>query len=180
LKTPEFGVVLSPNETNRQNSPIMEQQNAGAPAQRPTFLTVLCILSFIAQGFAAIGYIIVALGLGVVSAVATSDTMNEALDGAEMSPEASEMMDAVETAGTASLGLAWAYIIIGLLTTIICFVGVLKMWKLKKSGFFLYAGASAVSIIMGLVYSGMDGLVMGTVVPVAFIVMYGMNLKHMK
>jgi uncharacterized integral membrane protein len=160
----------------------MEQQNAGAPAARPTFLTVLCILSFIAQGFAAIGYIIVALGLGVVSAVATSDAVNNALDSmsANMTAEENAAMDAVSTAGSASMGLAWAYIIVGLLCTIICFVGVLKMWKLQKSGFFMYAGASALSIIMGIIYSGMDGLMMGTIVPVAFIVMYGLNLKHMK
>ena len=51
------------------------------------------------------------------------------------------------------------------------------MWKLKKQGFMLYAGSSVVSMIMGIVYSGFG--VGAVIIPIAFIVMYYLNVKHM-
>jgi hypothetical protein len=137
---------------------------AGAEAgKRPVFLTVLCILSFIAAGFAIFGYIGVITVMGAASA---------ALSGLE----GMEGMDAIASAGP-SAGMTWAYIVVGFLTTLIALFGVIKMWKLKKQGFMLYAGASIVSAIMGIVYSGFN--VVGLIVTIAFIVMYYLNVKHM-
>jgi hypothetical protein len=159
----------------------MEQQNAaGAPAKRPTFLTVLCILSFIAAGFAIIGYITAITLMGAATAVvsAAEDTMEAASDslGASYS-EMSAAMDEAMSAGP-SMGLTWAYVIIGFVCTLVGLYGVIKMWKLKKVGFYMYTGASVVSMIMGIVYSGFGA--MAVVFPIAFIVMYGLNLKHME
>jgi hypothetical protein len=139
------------------------QTNSAAPAARPVFLTVLCILSFIAAGLGVLGYITAITVMGAVSAGAS------ALEGA----------GAVMTQSMGpSAGLVWAYVIVGFLTTIVGLFGVIKMWKLQKIGFFLYVGASVVSMIMGIVYSGFG--VMGVLFPVLFIVLYGLNLKHLK
>ena len=157
----------------------MEQQNAaGAPAKRPTFLTVLCILSFIAAGFAIIGYITAITLMGAATAVvsAAEDTMEAAVDSGSYS-EMSAAMDEAMSSGP-SMGLTWAYVIIGFVCTLVGLYGVIKMWKLKKMGFYLYTGASVVSMIMGIVYSGFGA--MAVVFPIAFIVMYGLNLKHME
>ena len=75
--------------------------------------------------------------------------------------------------------MIWAYIIVGFLTAIVSLVGVLQMWKLKKAGFMLYAGATVVALIMGIVYAGFAASIMSIVVSGAFIAMYYMNLKHM-
>lgn len=157
----------------------MEQQNAaGAPAKRPTFLTVLCILSFIAAGFAIIGYITAITLMGAATAVvsAAEDTMESAVDSGSYS-EMSAAMDEAMSSGP-SMGLTWAYVIIGFVCTLVGLYGVIKMWKLKKMGFYLYTGASVVSMIMGIVYSGFGA--MAVVFPIGFIVMYGLNLKHME
>jgi hypothetical protein len=159
----------------------MEQQNAaGAPAKRPTFLTVLCILSFIAAGFAIIGYITAITLMGAATAVvsAADEAMEVASDslGASYS-EMSAAMDQAMSSGP-SMGLTWAYVIIGFVCTLVGLYGVIKMWKLKKVGFYMYTGASVVSMIMGIVYSGFG--VMAVIFPIAFIVMYGLNLKHME
>ena len=150
----------------------MEQQTQttqtpnGQPAARPVFLTVLCILSFIAAGLAILGYITVITVMGAVSAGASAlDTM-AADSGATM------------TYTGPSAALTWAYIIVGFVTVLISLYGVIQMWKLKKIGFFLYVGASVVSMIMGIVYSGFG--VMGVIFPILFIVLYGLNLKHLK
>jgi len=138
-------------------------ETASTTAVRPTFLTVLCILSFIAAGLGIIGYITAITAMGVVSAGVSA--MEDA--GAAIT----------QTAGP-SMGLTWAYVIVGFATTLVSLFGVIKMWKLKKIGFFLYVGASVVSMIMGIVYSGFG--VMGVIFPILFIVLYGLNLKHLK
>lgn len=141
----------------------MEQANAmGAEApKRPTFLTVLCILSFIAAGFAIIGYVTLISVMGVVSA----------------SSELSDKMGAAMSTSMPSAGMTWAYLIVGFITVLASLYGVIKMWKLQKMGFYIYAGASVVSMIMGMIYSGFS--VMGVLFPVLFIALYYMNVKHM-
>lgn len=132
-----------------------------APAQRPTMLTVLCILSFIFGGIAIIMLVIALLGMGAVSA------------GASMLENAG----GTTTYTGPSTSLTWAYLIVGFLTAIVSLYGVIKMWKLEKMGFFLYTGATVVSIIMGVVYSGFGIM---SIVPLVFVVLYGLNLKYMR
>ena len=145
----------------------MEQtNNGGEAAKRPVFLTVLCILSFIAAGVSVIFYILALTAMGVVSAASSSIEGMEGMEG----------VTAV-TSGP-SAGLTWAYIIVGFITVLVSLMGVIKMWKLQKSGFMMYVGASVVSIIMGIVYSGFG--IGGLIFPVLFIVLYGLNLKHLK
>lgn len=159
----------------------MEQQNAaGAPAKRPVFLTVLCILSFIAAGFAAIGYITLITAMGVATAAVSvaENSMEEVSD--KMGDSYGQMNEAIEaaSAATPSAGMTWAYLIIGFVCMLVGLYGVIKMWKLQKVGYFLYTGSSVVSMIMGIVYSGFG--LWAVIFPIAFIVMYGLNLKHMK
>jgi hypothetical protein len=52
------------------------------------------------------------------------------------------------------------------------------MWKLKKTGFYVYTGAQLAGIIAPIVMGSSFGT-MGAIFSVLFIVLYGMNLKHM-
>ena len=143
-------------------------ESTGSTAEagkRPMFLTVICILSFIAAGFGILGYI------GAITAMGVAGAAVGALEGMEG-------MEEIASAGP-GMGMTWAYIIVGFLTTIVALMGVLKMWKLKKQGFMLYAGATVVSIIMGIVYSGFGASIAGIVIGGAFIAMYYINMKHM-
>lgn len=127
--------------------------------KRPTFLTVLCILSFIFSGIGLIGLIILLIGMGAMSSLASS------------------AIDAGGTYTGPSIGLTWAYLIIGFLTTLIGLFGVIKMWKLQKVGFYIYTACVVISIIMGIVYSGFGFM---SILPLVFVVLYGLNLKAMK
>eukprot|EP01012_Entosiphon_sulcatum_P059964 TRINITY_DN84642_c0_g1_i1.p1 TRINITY_DN84642_c0_g1~~TRINITY_DN84642_c0_g1_i1.p1 ORF type:complete len:148 (+),score=10.27 TRINITY_DN84642_c0_g1_i1:26-445(+) len=129
-------------------------------AKRPTFLTVLCILSFIFSGLAIIGYI-TAIGLAGVASAAMSNLSE----------------DAMATYTGPSVGLTWAYIVIGFITTLVGLFGVIKMWKLQKVGFYIYTACVVISIIMGIVYSGFGVM---SILPLVFVVLYGLNLKAMK
>ena len=130
--------------------------------KRPVFLTVLCILSFIAAGFGIITFVGMIMAMGAATAVVGS------MAGLEGVSEAA-------SAGPGA-GMTWAYFIVGLLTIIVALIGVFKMWKLKKQGFMLYAGANVVSMIMGSIYSFSIGAL---IIPIVFIVLYYLNVKHM-
>ncbi len=147
-------------EQNTQTTPGTEA------ATRPVFLTVLCILSFIFAGLAVLGYIFVITAMGAITAGASALEGMAADSGATM------------TYTGPSVALTWAYLIVGFVTVLASLYGVIQMWKLKKIGFFIYVGASVVSMIMGIVYSGFG--VVGVIFPILFIVLYGLNLKHMK
>lgn len=128
--------------------------------KRPTFLTVLCILSFIAAGLG-----IVFLLLGTILAggaqVAVSSAENA---GAEV---------------TSQMGNVWLYLIVAAALIAVSLIGVIKMWKLQKSGFYMYVVAAVAGIIVDIVL-GAGFSAVGAVITVAFVVMYGVNLKHMK
>ena len=147
-----------------------EITNENDVPKRPTFLTVLCILSFIAAGLGVIGYVTVLTAMGAASAIASSG-MEGVSD--EASAAISNAMSSMPSAG-----LTWAYIIVGFLTTLVSLFGVIKMWKLQKIGYFMYVGSAVASMVMGVIYSGFG--VMGVIFPVLFIVLYGLNLKHLK
>jgi len=59
------------------------------------------------------------------------------------------------------------------------------MWKLKKTGFYIYVIGEIAPVILPFVLFGGFGvlgtmaLVMGLIFPIAFIIMYALNLKHM-
>ncbi|GAB5418817.1 MAG: hypothetical protein Crog4KO_02030 [Crocinitomicaceae bacterium] len=134
--------------------------NTQEAGKRPVFLTVVCILSFVGIGLAIIGY----AGAFALLGAAESGLSAAADAGATV---------------TASTGMIWAYIIVGFLSTIIALVGVIQMWKLKKSGFMLYTAAQVIGIILTVMVYGFGGAAMGIVFAAAFIIMYGVNLKHM-
>lgn len=144
-------------------SETLDNVNAEAP-KRPVFLTVICILSFVGIGFAIIGYAGAFALLGAVEGVASG------------------MSDALRDAGGTvtegpSTGVIWAYIIGGFIMAIVELIGVIQMWKLKKSGFYMYTVAAVISIVLGILFGGFGA---GVIFPIAFIVMYALNLKAMK
>ena len=134
----------------------------GGAEKRPTFLTVLCILSFIAAGFAIVGYVLLITAMGAVSSLASG----------------LEDLGGEATYTGPSVAMTWTYIIVGFVTVLISLFGVIKMWKLQKIGFYLYVAANVISIVMGIIYSGFG--VTSLVFPAVFIVLYGLNLKHLK
>lgn len=127
------------------------------PAKRPTFLTVLCILTFISSGLGTLLYILAAIAFGVVGG------MLESIPG----------MDAIASAGAAFFAVA------GLLSAASLF-GAIQMWKLKKTGFFIYAGANFVAWVLPMIMiDGWPFDIMGLFWVALFITLYGLNLKHM-
>mgnify|MGYP000132616777 CR=1 FL=1 len=103
---------------------ILDSNENTGNGERPVFLTVICILSFIGAGLGILAYITAIGAMGVVSAA-----------GADLA-EGFEGMEGVTTTYSGpSVGMTWAYVIVGFIATIVSLLGVIKMWKLQKEGF---------------------------------------------
>ena len=132
---------------------VVQEPTVEATEERPTFLTILCILTFIGSGFGILSSILFIVGAGA-------------------------LMSFLGSMGGATGGGGMAYLGISLVLSIASLYGAIQMWKLKKMGFFIYAGAGVVGIILPFVF-GMGFTAVGAIIPLAFIVMYYLNVKHM-
>ncbi|HMC98131.1 MAG TPA: hypothetical protein VKG92_10775 [Flavobacteriales bacterium] len=156
--------------------------STGAP-KRPQFLTVLCILSFIGCG---IGLVSGVMGYFSNKALASSG-LQEAMTnaGGEMAEASAEMGQAMDMLGGMGLDfgkMATSSLIVGLLN-IVVLLGVLMMWKLKKTGYYIYTLGQVASVatpflVIGSLAGGLMAT-LGAIFPILFIILYGLNLKHM-
>lgn len=160
----------------------MTEQNTSVEApKRPQFLTVLCILTFIGSGIGVVSSIMGYFAAKAAGALAQgfADMGNQMTDG-----KGTEAMNAAMESANASIKWAAVVAIIGVIAALVCLVGAIMMWKQKKTGFYIYvlgeiAPVIAGAALMGGSYFGGMAIAMSLVFPVAFIIMYGLNLKHM-
>lgn len=161
----------------------MEETNTGAvvPAKRPTFLTVLCILSFIGIGFSLIGGIMNYFEFSQAAAVGDLFGDMKTASGEEIGQAMNTMADAM------GLNIDYGKMALNALVVAILnipiLIGVLMMWKQRKMGFYVYTAVELIQCIMpfilvGGMVAGFMGLLMG-LFAIVFIVLYGLNLKHM-
>ena len=149
-----------------------ENQLEHEKPQRPSFLTVLCILSFIWGGL-----IVFCLFLGLCFSGFIFRTAESVLAGVEGMPAMSEsQLKAMQTLvdlGPQKFAIGIAVAIIIYMTSLL---GVFKMWRLQKWGFYIYAGVNGVSVVYDLI----SGSFFMVTITIAFIGMYFSNFKHLK
>ena len=161
--------------------------NTGAN-KRPTFLTVLCILSFIGGAWGIIGGVMnMSAGAGTEALSEMSTQMEEAK--AQMGDDAASgvagsMMDAAADVAMKAAANAKQIGISNIVLAIISLLGVWMMWNLKKNGFYLYTLATIGGLLVPLIFLGVNlvsilSVGVGGLIGVVFIILYGMNLKHM-
>lgn len=161
--------------------------------KRPAFLLVLCILTFVASGFGLI--------MGFVNFSGMNDVETQLRNASAGSdPFSQEMLNSLDIAGIQKIQ-DWANIL-GIIASLLCLGGAIIMFKMRKIGFVPYVLGQAVAVYgsyvglsimekmtslmpvaqMGDMMTMMGGIVMVFVVifAIAFIIMYGLNLKHLK
>ncbi|MEP6677223.1 MAG: hypothetical protein ABJA78_18830 [Ferruginibacter sp.] len=162
---------------------VLTNYDQPAP-KRPTFLTVICILTFVGSGWGLLSNI-----YGYVSAEKTAEAMrtlkatHNTSSGDQGQRFAQEMVNSfatvftVENLRTAALA--------GCAAAVLCLIGALMMWNLKKTGFYSYVLGTLVGLVIPIyLFGGNIFAILGTAVAaifgIAFCIMYGVNLKHMK
>jgi len=146
--------------------------------ERPSFITVLCILTFCGAGLAIVTSLFSMLMMGQLES--TMQNMNDSFGSTDSNLDL----------GNSYRWMKLSYIF-SLAGSILCLIGALFMWRLKKNGFFIYVAGQVLPMISSFMtmnstnmgaFSGfeMTVTIIGMMFPVAFIIMYGLNLKHMK
>ena len=159
---------------------------------RPTFLTVVCILTFLGSGWGIIGGITNYFSAGSIeeSQEVVEEAMDDAMDDIEesegMSDSQKEMVenivgglaDSMTPDNVRNAGL------ISILSGLLTLAGAFLMWNLNKKGYLVYILGIAVLVVgMIMVYGGLIGAISAAgsgFVGILFIILYGLNLKHMK
>jgi len=160
-----------------QNNFNDQFQNDLAPLpERPQFLKVLCILSFIACGLMILIYALGSICLGI-----GEETITKVWDQVIASQPHLEDTDPVMFFH--EVGKLCLY---NLLANIVSLIGVIMMWRLNKIGFFIYIAAELITNFLGL-NMGVEAdsrsygsMIFSILIDLVFIAMYAINLKHMK
>ena len=150
------------------------QMPSESTLQRPDFLKILCILSFVACGL-----MILLTSIGTICLAMDDATIDKIWPQvAASSPEMAEVDPYTLFHG---FGMACLY---SLIANIFSLIGVIMMWRLEKIGFFIYVLAELVpnfiSSDMGIrKENSLGGLIFVVLIDLVFIIMYMVNLKHM-
>jgi len=145
--------------------------------QRPGFLKVLCILSFVLCGLWLLLFSIAA----IVCFNINEDTISQAWDRViAMQPLLVDTDPVLFFREVAKL------CVYNFGANALSLVGVIMMWRLNRTGFFIYAGAELAANFLALAvdFPGNDSFsgsfFFNLIIDVVFIVMYALNLKQMK
>ena len=158
------------------------------PKKRPTFITVLCILSFIGSG-----------GFGLLQPLYQYATFDNTYP--QQVEQIEQGIEQMEDAGMDS-GTFYDMAVNGLIAlektkenlapmtatnvlfALFSLVGIFLMFKLKKNGFYLYTVVNLFWMLVPLYFIGPEiGMMMlgfGAAITILFIILYAVNLKHME
>jgi hypothetical protein len=168
------------------------QSTESIPAgpQRPTFLTVLCILTFIASGWGIFTNISNYMNADVNAKVAETvlDSAKEKISKEADNEGTTKMAEQVFSGATKMLDPAniKKNALYSILANLLTLGGAFLMFQLKKPGFWVYLAGTAVAIITPFIVYGASNIMsigMTAVIGffgILFAVLYSLNLKYLK
>lgn len=131
--------------------------------KRTTFLTVLCILTWVGSGLSLLYYGIMYFSMALIVQNVTGENKYSNWMGLNL--------------------------IAGLIAPVLTILGAVFMWRLRKWGFIMYVTGEMGMVVMSflqyiLLYRIMnEGLLwpaFTSLIPIGFTIMYALNLKHMR
>jgi hypothetical protein len=155
---------------------------------RPTFLTVLCILTFVGSS-----YTIISSLLGGITSKASNQILNESkreIDSLSKNASTPEEKRAMKMVSKFTEGLDpeklqksnWAQAV----ASVFCILGAFLMWKLKRIGFYAYILGTLIGVVAPFVILGTSNIIailsatFIAFIGIVFCILYGLNYKHLK
>lgn len=165
-------------------NPFEEKQNSPV---RPTFLLVICILTFIGSGWSV---------LSNLFSIFTSEMMDSSLQ----MEQYSNMMGNIE--GSASSSFLTGFLnssmevlqataahareiaVMQLVLSVISLLGAIMMFQLRRFGFYLYTAAQILALFVLPYFAGFStlvviGMLWSAFISLIFIILYAVNLRYM-
>jgi hypothetical protein len=163
-------------------------ENQAGNSTRPTFLTVLCIISFVGLGFSILNNIssllLSSTGSWLYSMM--QNNLEMALQETSKSdPGSALLLEHIFDAILRLFEVLPLFSSLILACTVVALLGVFFMWNLNKVGFYLYTGAKVVMIFIPILLLGYNFLSVMLALwaffgAAVFVTLYGLNLKVMK
>ena len=155
---------------------LVEEQAINNSEKRSQFLTVLCILTMVGCCLSVVWNIYVYYSI-IVSEMSLENMVKS--DGNTYG-----LMTGIQEVIKKAIDNALLNLVIGILFSIICFYGAMKMWKLKKSGFFIYSIGEITPPIAFFFLTGSGPIagflvVEGLLFSIVWVVLYAINFKHL-
>ncbi len=155
--------------------------------KRPDFLTVLCILTWVGSGIVLIGQLITLATASFTKELTdiAEEGMDEAMEEfAEEAPEFGSLFSNIMGQSIHALEHLTELALVRIFGVLLVLAGSLMMWNLKKTGYYLFIAGKVIIIggiliILGASAIGMMSIIGPLIVAIAFIAMYGANLKAM-
>lgn len=158
-------------------------------AKRPTFLTVLCIITFVVSGYNLVMAIVGLFSNKSFDPAQWQDISNqmaEAMAGTDSASQelAARMMEAMSSVMQAGIENAMTLGLVAVAASAISIFGAYLMFNLKQVGYYTYILAKVIGVLIPLIIFGVNiitiilyGFV--ALIGVLFIVLYGINRKYM-
>ena len=150
--------------------------DSGSKGPLPTFINVLTILTFVGAG------------LFMLAAVYNVSSIEKQKRDIEILKESGMLENNPfgDISGVMDVALkyVWELNITSFVCCALCILAAVMMRKLKKLGFFIYLFAQIIGVAVPLYFmsghNSIFSIVIGLIFPLAFVIMYGVNFKHMK
>ena len=153
----------------------------GTESQRPTFLKVLCVLSFVGGGYVVLNGLIGALSAGTVNFTEEdAETIRAVYENLFTVELTEEMINFIFESQVHAQNIGATNFLLGALSVL----GVYMMYKLKRSGFYIYLGAQTALLFSTFFFFDVSLISVATfafnfIFYLAFIIMYGVNFKYL-
>ena len=165
-------------------NPFEEQQNQ---FQRPTFLLVLCILTFIGSGWGTLSNLFSVFTAGLTNSSMQMEHYSSMLNGMDQGA-GSAMLSDILSSTMASLQATFVHAkeiaVINLVLSVISLLGAILMFQLRRIGFYFYTAQILMLFVLpyfaGFNFMVLAGMLFSAIFAVIFIVMYALNLKYMR
>ena len=158
----------------------MGQEKTG---NRPTLLTVVCILSYIGGGIRIVFYSVLWAISGAV--MQYIEKKMEGVDVRDASFWLKKIGDASMEKVDHIAGNITSFLMVSTFLSIISVAGVFFMWKMQLKGFYLYTGAqlfliSSPYIIFNIGMPSLGTFFFSSLMSFVFIILYAIHLKKME
>ncbi len=187
-KNPNTPFVFTLLEINFMENPhFLDQDSLLIEKERPTFLTVLCIITFVVSGIFFLSSVYSALTYDKEAQIVANEQGIEQMYTMAAEDETgtmSQVIPAMEVFNDEHIENAPIILTINILGSLLSLLGAIMMYQMKKTGFHLYLGSKVMSQVPLLLFT----LSLPVFITygfflfftIAFVIMYSRNLKYLK
>lgn len=165
-------------------NPFEEKQNSPV---RPTFLLVICILTFIGSGWSVLSNLFSIFTSGMMDSSLQMEQYSNMMGNIEGSASSSFLAGFLNSSMEvlqATAAHAREIAVMQLVLSVISLLGAIMMFQLRRFGFYLYTAAQTLALFVLPYFAGFStlvviGMLWSAFISLIFIILYAVNLRYM-